>query len=99
MVLAVSTEPPQGLGISPNRHSSSGTALKRVHAIRKGLRVRGALATSTRKPEGTPISADGPSVFGKDTGVQCDSCPGVKPVPTRGFSLNNPQRLQDFKKI
>lgn len=84
MVLAVSTEPPQGLGISPNRHSP-----ERVHAIREGLRVRGALATSTRKPEETPISTDGPSVFGKDTGVQCDSCSGVKPVLTRGFSLNH----------
>ena len=53
---------------SPSRLSRSGTALKRVHAIREGLRVRGALAASTRKPEGTPISTDGPSVFGKDTG-------------------------------
>nr|DAN85454.1 MAG TPA: hypothetical protein [Caudoviricetes sp.] len=63
------------------------------------MRVRGALATSTRKPDGTPISTDGPSVFGKDTGVRCESCPGVKPVLTRGFSLNHPQRLQDSKKI
>ena len=94
MVLAVSTEPLKG-----SASARTGTALKGVHAIREGLRVRGALATSTRKPEGTPISTDGPSVFGKDTGVQCDSCPGVKPVPTRGFSLNNPQRLQDSKKI
>nr|DAD66284.1 MAG TPA: hypothetical protein [Siphoviridae sp. ctj7f2] len=30
---------------------------------------------------------------------RCDSCPGVKPVPARGFSLNHPQRLQDSKKI
>ena len=58
-VLAVSTEPPQGLGISPNRLSSSGTALKGVHVIREGLKVRGALATSTRKPEGTPSALMG----------------------------------------
>nr|DAU37890.1 MAG TPA: hypothetical protein [Caudoviricetes sp.] len=38
-------------------------------------------------------------MFGKDTRVKCDSRPGVKPVPARGFSLNNPQRLQDSKKI
>nr|DAO88571.1 MAG TPA: hypothetical protein [Caudoviricetes sp.] len=30
-------------------------------------------------------------MFGKDTGVRCDSCPGVKPVLTRGFRLNHPQ--------
>lgn len=57
--LALNTEPPQGLGISPNRLSLSGTALKGVHVIREGLRVRGALATSTRKPEGTPSALMG----------------------------------------
>lgn len=50
---------PQGLGISPSRLSLSGTALKGVHAIREGLRVRGALATSTRKPEGRPSALMG----------------------------------------
>jgi len=49
----------EGLGISPSRLSPSGTALKGVHAIREGLRVRGALATSTLKPEGTPSALIG----------------------------------------
>ena len=50
-VLALSIEPLKG-----SASARTGTALKGVHAIREGLRVRGALATSTRKPEGTPLA-------------------------------------------